>query len=128
MKKHHYAILMGCIYILAGINHFLNAGFYLKIMPPYLPSHLMLIHLSGLAEIISGALLIPRKMRKIGAWCTIALLVAVFPANIQMSIDQFNVGGWLFYLSLIRLPLQFLFIYWAWIFTNPDKKVSKKPY
>nr|WP_294894964.1 MauE/DoxX family redox-associated membrane protein [uncultured Pedobacter sp.] len=117
MKKHQYAILMACIYILAGINHLVNPDFYLKIMPPYLPFPLALVYLSGLAEITSGALLIPKKTRKIGAWCIIVLLVAVFPANIQMSIDQFNVGGWLFYFSLIRLPFQFLFIYWAWVFT-----------
>ncbi|WP_017259681.1 DoxX family protein [Pedobacter arcticus] len=118
MKKHRYAILMACIYISAGINHLVNPKFYLQIMPSYLPIHLQLVYLSGLAEIIAGALLLSKQTRKIGAWCIIVLLIAVFPANIQMSIDQYNVNGWLFYLSLIRLPFQFLLIYWAWIFTR----------
>ena len=118
MKKQHYPILMGGIYILAGINHFINPNFYMQIMPPYLPIPLTLVYLSGVAEIVSGVLLMPKTTRKIGAWCTIALLVAVFPANIQMSIDQFNQGGLLFYVSLIRLPLQFLLIYWAYLFTR----------
>ncbi len=118
MKKHHYAILMGIIFILAGANHLVNPNFYLKIMPSYLPMHLQLVYLSGLAEIIAGALLIPIKTRKVGAWCIIALLIAVFPANVQMSIDEYGKGEMMFYLSLIRLPLQFLLIYWAWVFTK----------
>lgn len=118
MKKQHYAILMGIIYILAGINHFLNPNFYLKIMPSYLPYPLPLVYLSGLAEIISGILLIPVKTRKLGAWCVIALLVAVFPANVQMSISEYGKGGLMFYLSLIRLPFQFVLIYWAYLFTK----------
>ena len=109
---------MGIIYILAGINHFVMPQFYMKIMPSYLPYPLSLIYLSGLVEIIAGILLTINKTRKVGAWLVIGLLIAVFPANIQMSIDQFHLLGLMFYLSLLRLPFQFLLIYWAYIFTK----------
>jgi uncharacterized membrane protein len=109
---------MGIIYILAGINHFVMPQFYMRIMPPYLPYPLALIYLSGLVEIISGIFLAINKTRKVGAWLIICLLIAVFPANIQMSIDQFHLLGLMFYLSLLRLPFQFLLIYWAYIFTK----------
>lgn len=109
---------MGIIYILAGINHFVMPLFYIKIMPPYLPYPLGLIYLSGVTEIIAGILLAIKKTRKVGAWLLVGLLVAVFPANIQMCIDQYRSLGLMFYLTLVRLPFQFLLIYWAYIFTK----------
>ncbi|MBC7654985.1 MAG: hypothetical protein H7098_10995 [Oligoflexus sp.] len=109
---------MGIIYTIAGINHFVMPQFYIKIMPPYLPYPLVLIYLSGLTEIIAGVLLTIKKTRKLGAWLVIGLLIAVFPANIQMAIDQYHLLGLMFYLSLLRLPFQFLLIYWAYIFTR----------
>lgn len=109
---------MGLFFILAGVNHFVMPQFYVKIMPPYLPYPLALIYFSGIVEIISGALLAIKKTKKLGAWLIIGLLIAVFPANIQMSIDQYHLLGIMFYLSLLRLPFQFLLIYWAYLFTK----------
>ncbi len=93
-------------------------------MPPYLPDHLALVYLSGVAELLCGILLIPTKTRKMGAWCTIALLIAIFPANIQMSIDNYASGGLMFYLSIIRLPFQLLLIYWAYRLTKNNSNKS----
>ncbi|TKB96202.1 DoxX family protein [Pedobacter cryophilus] len=118
MNKNFWAIFIGIMFLLAGINHFVMPGFYLQIMPPYLPFPMALIYLSGLAEIICGALFIPKQSRRMGAWLIILLLIAVFPANIQMSIDEYQNGGWLFYGSVLRLPLQFLFIWWSYKFTK----------
>jgi uncharacterized membrane protein len=107
--------LLGVLFVLAGINHFINPNFYLKIMPPYLPWHLPLVYLSGLFEVALGVLLLIPKFTRLAAWGLIALLLAVFPANIHMAINhqlfpEFSpIALWL------RLPLQFLFIglcYW----------------
>lgn len=122
MNKNFWAIFIGIIFILAGINHFVMPNFYLQIMPPYLPFPMALIYLSGLAEIVCGALFIPKQTRSLGAWLTILLLIAVFPANIQMSIDEYQNGGLLFYGSVLRLPLQFLIIWWVYKFTKQDNK------
>jgi uncharacterized membrane protein len=126
LKNSKTAIITGIIFITAGINHFIIPNFYMEIMPPYLPYPLMLIYLSGVAEVICGILLIISKTRKIGAWLTIALLIAIFPANIQMSIDELNNAGVLFYASILRLPLQFLLIYWVYRFTKEIKSKSKE--
>lgn len=107
----------------AGIMHFVNPDFYMKIMPDYLPWHLELVYLSGVCEILLGlALWIPR-LRRIAAWGIIALLIAVFPANIYAYQHQelLPAPPWL---HVLRLPLQLLFIAWAYWHTRPDTKVS----
>lgn len=101
--------------MLAGINHFLDTDFYVNIMPSYLPLHRELVYLSGVFEIALGALLLFQRTTKLAAWGLIALLIAVFPANVQMALHpelytQFSPTAlWL------RLPLQFVliaFVYW----------------
>ncbi len=110
--------LFGIAFILAGINHFLNADFYLKMMPPVLPRHLFLIRLSGIFEIALGVLLLIPKFTQFASWGLIALLLAVFPANIYMAMhpelfSEFNPA-----LIYVRLPLQFGLIALAFWFTK----------
>lgn len=109
---------MGCVYVLAGANHFISPTFYLAIMPPWLPWHLALVYLSGVAEIVCGLLLLVNKTRRLGGWLTIALLVAIYPANIQMLLDFYHQHNPALWVAVVRLPLQVLFIYWAWLCTN----------
>jgi uncharacterized membrane protein len=109
---------MSLLYFAAGIYHFVNPKMYMKIMPSYIPFHLPLVYISGLCEIIVAILLIPESTRSLGAWLTIALLTAVFPANIQMLINfrkKQHPGLWV---AVVRLPFQFLLIYWAWTYTG----------
>lgn len=112
-------ILMSLFYTAAGINHFVNPNFYLRMMPPYLPLHLELVYLSGLIEVALGiAIAIPR-VRHLAAWGIIALLIAVYPANIHMALHpelfpEFSRLG-----LYLRLPVQILFIVWAYWYTSP---------
>ncbi len=69
--------VMATFYIIAGVFHFINPKFYLAIMPRYLPYHLELVYLSGVCEIICGLLLFFKRTQSLGAWLTIALLIAV---------------------------------------------------
>lgn len=111
--------LLGVFFVLAGLNHFINPAFYLKSMPPYLPWHHFLVYLSGVFEIALGVLVLVPPFTRIAAWGLIALLIAVFPANIQMAInpqlypDINPLALWL------RLPLQAVFIAWAYWYTRP---------
>ena len=73
-------------FVPAGINHFINADFYLKIMPPTLPAPLFLVYLSGISEIALGIMLLLPKFTRFAAWGLIALLIAVFPANVYMAL------------------------------------------
>ena len=108
------------VYVVAGSNHFIHPGTYLQIMPSWLPHQLALIYISGFCEIIFGLLLLPLTTRRIAAWCIILLLVAVFPANIQMSINYFHDGNSYRWLTILRLPLQLLLIRWAWLFARKN--------
>ena len=109
--------LMGGLYVLAGVNHFINPKFYLKIMPPYLPYHAFLVAGSGLAEIVLGVLLFFPATRSWAAWGIILLLIAVFPANLYMAYGtQFqDISPWI---RWGRLPLQLVLIYWAYLYTK----------
>ncbi len=111
-------------YIAAGLNHFIDPAFYLPIMPPYLPWHLLLIYISGAFELLFGIMLIPDKTRRTSAWLIIALLVAVFPANIQMTINYVSENNPDLWISIVRLPIQFLLIWWAWVFTKKSLKTD----
>ena len=108
--------------MIAGIMHFVRSDYYLAIMPPYLPWHLKLVYISGVCEIIVGLLLISKSTRRIAAWLLIALLVVVYPANIQMTINYYNENNPDLWLTIIRLPIQFLLIWLAWIYTKPIAK------
>lgn len=89
-------------------------------MPPYLPYHLELVYISGVFEALGGLGLFIPQVRKFAAYGLIALLVAVFPANIQMLINYFHSEGWSLFtgILIIRLPLQALFIYWVYKYTS----------
>ncbi len=109
---------MATLYVAAGINHFLNTDLYRKIMPAWLPAHTLLIYLSGIAEVVFALLLLLPATRSIGAWCLIALLAAVFPANVQMMLNYAKENNPRLWLAIVRLPLQILLILWAYSFTN----------
>jgi uncharacterized membrane protein len=114
---------MAAFYVFAGVNHFASPDFYVRIMPPYLPWHLELVYLSGVAEILCGiGVLIPRT-RVMAAWATIALLVAVFPANVHVAVNDVPMVGaeegagiW----NWVRLPFQAVFVAWAWWYTRGE--------
>ncbi len=121
--------LMGILYILAGLNHFIAPEFYLKIMPPYMGWHKELVLVSGLIEIGLGALLFLPQYRKIAAWGIIVLLIAVFPANIYLAQTDGAALGVSALAAWVRLPIQLLLILWAWWYTRGDttSKSSTKP-
>ncbi len=77
-------IIFAVFFIVAGINHFRDEAFYMKLMPDYIPLglHLPAVQLSGVAEVLLGAMLLFRRTQRLAAWGLIALLIAVFPANI----------------------------------------------
>lgn len=106
------------IFIAAGILHFSRSEVFLRIMPPALPFPLFLVYLSGVFEVALGiAVLIP-KYTRLAAWGLIALLIAVYPANIYMAMNAGKFPDIDPLLIYLRLPLQFLLIAWAYWFTK----------
>ena len=109
--------LFGPFFVFAGIMHFVKPRAYQRIMPPYVPRHRELVYASGVAEIAGGlGALFPATRRAGSAWSILTLL-AVFPANVHMAIE------WERYEKAVpggrnalyaRLPIQLLFIAWAY--------------
>jgi uncharacterized membrane protein len=117
--------LMAFLYVLAGFNHLVNPGFYVAIIPPDLPNPEWLNVLSGLAEIVLGVFLLEPRARPFAAWGIIALLVAVFPANLYVATQNlggpdFTPGAGNAFANWARLPFQLLFLVWAWWYTRPE--------
>ena len=98
-------------FITVGIDHFINPDFYLAIMPPMLPLHLEAVYVSGFFEILGGLGLLLSRFRKISGWGLLALLIAVYPANIYMAITPNAFPDIPVYMLYFRLALQFLFFY-----------------
>ena len=120
-----FRYLLAVFFVLAGANHFWNPSFYLQIMPPYLPWHGELVFISGICEILGGiGVLFPQPLRRIAGWGLVALLIAIFPANLHMAMNDVPMPGrppnptlnWL------RLPFQLVFILWALWCTRPPSK------
>ena len=109
--------LLVAFFVLAGTNHFIHPDFYIRMMPAYLPWHSFLVYLSGFLEAGLGLLILVPGFTRLAGWGLIALLIAVFPANLQMTIHhelwpEFSVTRlwW-------RLPLQIVFIVWVYFAT-----------
>lgn len=118
-------VLMGAFYVFAGAMHFRVPDAYLPMMPAYLPWHAQLIFVSGAAELLCGLGVLFPPTRKLAAWGTIALLVAVFPANIHVALHDvplFGASQGAGALNWIRLPFQGVLIAWAWWYTRDDPR------
>lgn len=113
--------VMAVFYVLAGLGHFVSTDFYVPMMPDYLPWHLGLIYLSGVAEVVLGLAVLVPAVRPWAAWGIVALLVAVFPANLHIALHNVPLGGaeeglgaW----NWVRLPFQGVLVAWAWWYTD----------
>ena len=113
--------LFGGLFIAAGANHFLNKPFYVRIMPPYIPSPQFMVELSGACESALGAALLWEPSRRWAAWGLVALLVAVFPANWHMARHPEQFPEFRPAVLWGRLPFQAVFIAWASWHTRPDR-------
>ena len=103
--------LLAAFFVVAGANHFISPGPYLRMMPEYLPAPAALVWISGVAEILGGLGILFAGSRVLAAWGLIALLVAVFPANLNVALHGWpgsNIPTWVLWL---RLPLQLLLIW-----------------
>lgn len=107
-------ILAAIFYTAAGVFHFLRPDFYLKLMPPYIPWHEAMVQVSGVFEILGGLGLLWPRTRRYAAWGLVALLIAVFPANLYMATNPVEAGAAAMAPAMRwgRLPFQALFIWW----------------
>lgn len=117
--------LLGILFVVAGVNHFVDPDFYVKIMPPYLPWHRELVALSGVAEVVLGVLVLFPKSQVLAAWGLIALLIAVFPANLHMALNAERYPEFSPIVLWARLPLQGVLIAWAYWYTRQPYRLLR---
>ena len=115
--------VMSVLYAGMGFNHLANPRPFVAIMPPDLPEPELLNVAAGLAEIVLGVFLLERRTRVFAAWGVIALLIAVFPANVYVATANVGLpdgepGTGNAVVNWLRLPFQALFIAWAWWYTR----------
>jgi uncharacterized membrane protein len=107
--------LLGAFFIAGGVNHFVNGRAYEAIVPPSLQSRSReVVQVSGVAEIAGGLGVLLPPFRRASGVGLLALLVAVFPANLYMAREpeRFKkIPRWALY---ARLPLQPLMMVWTW--------------
>lgn len=115
-------VLTGLMFIVAGLLHFRAPEVYEGIMPPYLPLHRELVLLSGAAEVLGGVGLLPKRTRRAAGVGLILLLMAVWPANVQMLLDARDAGKLSWWVTLLwaRLPAQPALMWWVWRVSRYD--------
>jgi uncharacterized membrane protein len=115
--------LLAVFFVVAGAMHFAKPRAYGAVMPRYLPLHRELVLASGAAEILGGLAVVPGRTRRLAGWWLLAVLAAVFPANVHMAVNPDQIPGlepsrvprWLLW---ARLPVQPLLMVWAWRSTH----------
>ena len=121
MASSRSRIVLGLSFVGAGLLHFLAPEVYERIMPPYLPVHRELVYASGGAEILGGLGLLGEHTRSASGIGLVLLLLAVWPANLQMLLDAHAAGkpAWWVALLWARMPLQIPLILWVWRASRP---------
>lgn len=110
-------IFLAALFLFAGISHFRKPKFFLKITPKWVPVPEKVNILVGAIEISLAIALFVPVISKYAAWGIIALLIAVFPANVYHFQKSLKKGRHIVP-TLIRLPFQVLFIYMAYLLTS----------
>ena len=117
------------LFVGSGVLHLLRPEPYLRIMPPFLPWPKALVWISGAAEIAGGTGLLWTKFRRAAAYGLVALLIAVFPANVYMAAAHVPFSGLMgaSWAQWLRLPLQIPLILWAWYYARKDAPTPSAP-
>ena len=105
---------LGPVFVAAGVLHFTHTEAYAAIVPDALPAHRELVWASGVAEIAGGLAVMHPRTRALGGLWLVAVLVAVFPANVDMALHAERTPAIPEALLWVRLPLQGVLVAWAW--------------
>jgi uncharacterized membrane protein len=108
-------VIAAVFYVIAGSMHFVSPDLYIRVIPPLLPWRNQLVATSGFFEILGGLGLLFLPSRRMAAWGLVALLVAVFPANLYVATNPAETGTTSIspLLRWGRLPLQAPLIWWV---------------
>jgi uncharacterized membrane protein len=116
MRASRNLLFLSAVFVFAGTMHFVVPAAYASIIPDWVPFPVEMVYFTGVAEIAGGIGLLVERFRRTAALGLIALLIAVFPANVQMLQDAIaaNASGLYRTLLFLRLPIQPLLIVWVY--------------
>jgi uncharacterized membrane protein len=118
-------LIITLFFLSGGIAHFVFADFFVLSMPDYLSYHKELVIISGVFEILGAIGILLPQTRRFAAYGLILLVIAVYPANINMALypEQYpDIPTWFLY---VRLPFQFLFVWFIWWAIAPERLQNK---
>lgn len=110
--------LMAAMYIIAGIMHFIRPKIYLRIMPRYLPKPRLLVQLSGFAEVLLGIGLCFSSTKEFSIYGIILMLLLFLTVHFYMLSGNKAAAGIPKWILVLRIPLQFVLVYWAFSYLN----------
>ena len=124
---HILALIYGVPFILVGIEHFRDPQKFVDIVPKYMPFALFLVYLTGVIEIVGGLGIIYPETREITGRLMVLFLIAIYPANFNMWINDIPYNGTRLTTQghLVRLSVQFLLIIGALGFSGDLQKLRK---
>ena len=108
--------LFGALMILAGLNHFLKAKMYFPFIPDFLPKEII-NYLAGLMEIVLGIGVFIPPLRDKATLGILILMCMFLPLHVWDIMKEHPAIG-SHAMALVRLPVQFLFIGWAWFISR----------
>jgi len=114
MNNPWHLYIMSALYIMAGVYHFIKPKMYTRIMPKYLPHHKLLVYLSGVAEIILGVAICFQATKPYAIYGFIAMLTVFLLVHFYMLSNEKAAAKIPKWILILRLPLQFVLMYWAW--------------
>ena len=122
-NKTSFRILLAILMLIAGASHFVVPVPYIKIVPGFLPYPEAIVYISGFFEVLGGIGLLIPAVSQAAAWGFVLLFIAVYPANLNMAINDIHLqnipsGAWF---QAIRLPFQFVLVAWAWWLTRSSE-------
>lgn len=124
-KCRFYGVLgLSLLFIFAGFGHFIKTETMARLLPPWAPFPVLIVYVTGIIEFIVAAGLLNPKYRKRFGWVAIVLFIAFLPANIYGAYSRVELGGheWGLSYLILRVPLQLVFIFWAYWFCIRSKK------
>jgi uncharacterized membrane protein len=123
MTKTIFRWILAAFFIATGVSHFRMQGLYIAMIPPWLPQPALLNVIAGVSEILGGIGVLVPSLRCAAGWGLIALLVAVFPANLHVALMGHMPGYGFSPLTLwLRLPVQAVLMAWvAWVSLGEER-------
>lgn len=115
-------IIIATFFLAGGIGHFVAIDFFVSVMPDYLGYHRELVIISGVFEILGGMGILIPKTRLLAGYGLMALIVAVYPANIHMALHPERYPDMTTMFLYLRLPFQFIFLWFVWWAIKPERE------